>query len=219
MILYPKNAIPLPEVKKFILIFYFIGVLGFLIPWTRSLFSTITPLALLLSTYLIAAFHGSLTKKDLIVFASIFAMGYGVEALGVNTGLLFGHYSYGSALGVKVLNTPLLIGLNWLFLVYAATSIAATITKKKPFQLLLAPTLMLVYDLVLEQLAPFMDMWSWLDGIVPTQNYVAWWIFGFLFASLIHLFKVETKNPLVVVLFSAQFVFFGILFFVFNGIR
>ena len=36
--LYPKNKLPVKEVQKFILIFYVVGVIGFLLPWTKNLF-------------------------------------------------------------------------------------------------------------------------------------------------------------------------------------
>jgi len=219
MNIYPKNVLPVTEVKKFILIFYSIGILGFLIPWSRNIFITITPFALLLSTYLLAVYHNKYFKREVFVFFTIFFLGFCIEAIGVNTGYIFGNYSYGGALGVKLFNTPLLIGLNWLFLTYTATAISEKITNKTALQLIIVPSVMFAYDLVLEQLAPKMDMWSWTSASVPLKNYIAWWIIGFLFVGLIKIFKIETKNPLAAILFICQFLFFMILFIVFNLFR
>ena len=39
---------------------------------------------------------------------------------GANTGLIFGNYTYGNILGMKVLGVPLIIGLNWFIVMYCA---------------------------------------------------------------------------------------------------
>lgn len=213
---YPKNNLPVTEVKKFILIFYSVGFLGFLIPWSRNFFVAITPFALLLSIYLLAIYHSKYSKRDIIMFIVVATLGFFIEVIGVNTGFIFGNYSYGGALGIKLFETPLLIALNWLFLTYTACAISEKISNKITIQILIAPSLMLLYDLILEQLAPFMDMWNWKDSVVPLKNYIAWWVIGFLFVTLIKFSKIETKNPLAVILFISQFVFFALLYLVFN---
>jgi len=219
MNLFPKNTLPTKEVKKFILIFYTIGVLGFLIPWTRDFFITITPYALLLSTYLLVIYHENYSRKDILVFSAIAFLGFFIEVVGVNTGVFFGKYFYGDALGFKVFDTPLLIAFNWLFLTYTAFSISQKISKNGTLQLLTTPSIMLLYDIILEQLAPQMDMWSWQDSVVPLQNYIAWWIIGFLFIGFIKISKIETKNPVAILLFMSQFLFFIVLFIVFKVIK
>jgi len=219
MDLFPKNILPTKEVKKFILVFYTIGVLGFLIPWTNSFFTTITPFALLLSTYLLLLYHENYERKDILVFSAIAFLGFFIEVAGVNTGVIFGRYFYGDAFGFKWFNTPLLIALNWLFLTYTAFAIAQKISKRGILQLLIAPSLMLFYDIILEQLAPKMDMWSWQNSVVPLQNYVAWWIIGFLFAGLIKICKIEIKNHIAILLFICQLLFFIVLFVFFKVIK
>jgi bisanhydrobacterioruberin hydratase len=76
-----------------------------------------------------------------------------------------------------------------------------------------------LYDLILEQIAPLMDMWSWESSVVPFNNYAAWWVIGLLFACGIRLSGTETKNPLAMILFISQFMFFVVLFFAFNLFR
>ena len=99
---YPKNKIPIADVKKFIIIFYLVGFLGFVIPFTKALFITITPFALLLNTYLLAVYHHKYTFKDTFLFLLIFLSGYIIELIGVKTGFVFGYYTYGGALGPKL---------------------------------------------------------------------------------------------------------------------
>ena len=207
MNLYPKNRISVSEVKKFVVIFYIVGTLGFLIPYTKDIFIAITPFALLLNVYLLALYHKKYSARDVVIFALIFVFGFLIEVIGVNTGLIFGDYQYGSGLGLKLFETPLLIGINWLFLTYASVSVLTSFKLNKLLIVVLAPLAMLVYDFVLEQVAPKMDMWSWFDNSVPISNFIAWYGIAFVFAGLLTLFKINTENPLSKILLLCQFVF------------
>ncbi|GAB1415715.1 hypothetical protein MASR2M117_11210 [Paludibacter sp.] len=213
MELYPKNKIPISEVRKFLIIFYIVGLVGFIIPFSKPFFIIITPFALLLNVYLLAIYHAKYTLKYVLIFLLIFISGYSIEVVGVKTGLIFGSYIYGNALGIKLFETPLLIGVNWLFLSYTAISIAEKLRIKKWLTLFVAPALMLVYDIVLEQVAPKMDMWNWHNSEVPIRNYVAWYVIAFSFVLLLKAFKIKTSNPLSAILFICQFLFFTALTF------
>ncbi|HEY9123699.1 MAG TPA: carotenoid biosynthesis protein [Bacteroidales bacterium] len=216
MNLYPRNILPQKEVKKFVVIFYTVGLLGFIIPFSRDFFIKITPLALLISSYLLFTYHNNISKKDVAAFMLVFVLGFLIEAAGVNTGQIFGHYSYGSTLGPALWGTPLLIGLNWLFLAYSSLVVAEKISHKAILQIAIAPTLMLIYDLVLEQVAPILDMWTWQDASVPLKNYIAWWCIGLAFTGFLKISKTDTSNPLALILLVCQFAFFLLLFLVFN---
>ena len=204
-------------VSLFFVVIYTVGVVGLIVPFTKSLLVELTFLVLLITSIALFVFHRSIKpKRDLAVFAIIFLSGIVVEIVGVKTGLIFGSYHYGNSLGPKILGTPIIIGLNWLFLTYAAASISEKISSKTAIQILATPTIMLIYDLVLEQLAQKMDMWYWENSVIPIQNYIAWWVLGFLFAALLKTFKVSTKNPVAPVLITVQFLFFVILFLFHN---
>jgi putative membrane protein len=211
MELYPKNKLPIADVKRFIIIFYIVGLIGFIIPFSKAVFSTITPLALLLNTYLLAIYHNKYTLKEALIFPLILLCGFVIEVIGVKSGLIFGTYTYGDALGLKVFDTPLMIGLNWLFLTYTATAIANSLTGNKWIAIFVAPALMLVYDVVLEQVAPRINMWSWQKPEVPLRNYIAWYVIAFCFVLLLKIIKTDTRNPLAAILFICQFVFFALL--------
>ena len=210
-VLYPKNKLPLKEVIKFIILFYIVGFIGFLIPQTNHFFKTITPLALLLNTYLLAVYHEKYTKKGLLIFAIIYLLGFLIEVAGVQTGKIFGIYSYGNSLGPKLWSTPLMIGVNWLFLTYTAVSISNKFSLKPWLTIIVAPALMLIYDLVLEQVAPKLNMWSWSNEDIPMQNYLAWYIIAFIFVVAIKALKIKVENKLATILFLCQFIFFVLL--------
>ena len=79
------------------------------------LFLKLIPLALLLSFIGLIVFHASKPDvKTIVVFAGIYFIGFLIEALGVNTGKIFGEYVYGKSLGFKISETPVIIGINWL---------------------------------------------------------------------------------------------------------
>lgn len=210
---YPKNSHTIYEVKKFIILFYLVGFLGFLLPFTRNFFIRITPLALLLCIYLLAVYHKSYKKPAIISFIMIYMLGYLVEVTGVNTGLIFGDYFYGSALGLKIYGTPLIIGLNWLFLAYVSISIIAGFVKNEPWIIVTAPLVMVGYDYILEMVAPKMDMWFWQNHTVPVKNYVAWYVTGIGMVAILRIFKTETQNPLATLIFISQGLFFLVLHF------
>ncbi len=219
LLLLPKNSFTLTDIRKFIIIFYFVGVVGFAVPITYNFFLQINPLAILLGIYLLIVYHEKMCYKDLILFLLVILSSFFIEVIGVKTGVIFGNYQYGTALGMKIFDTPLLIGFNWLFLTYISNSIAQKITYNKYLVLLLAPTLMLIYDIVLEGVAPHLKMWYWEYDVVPIRNYIAWWILGFLFNILFTLFKINTNNPVTLILYIGQFVFISFLNLLYSYIK
>lgn len=200
------------KVKRFLLIFYLVGSLGFMIPQSRDIFIELTKWALLLNFFLLLWFHrGPVNTKTVLVFILIYFTGFIIEAIGVETGMIFGHYTYGSGLGIKIFHTPLMIGINWLMLSYCFANLAEH-TGLGPWpRMLLGAAGMVIYDLVLEQSAPFLDLWSWKNGIIPLENYLAWFFLALIFQAILVLGKVKTKNPLAPVLLLCQFCFFLLL--------
>jgi len=204
--------ISLKEAKKSLISLYVVGVIGMLLPWTFPIFKVLIPYFLLLCFFILALFHKyRLDAQTFIYFLFVCIAGYVAEVYGVATGQLFGHYTYGHNLGFTLFNTPLLIGINWLFLVY--TSAALTEKRKIPVVLkVLIPSLaMVLYDLVTEQMAPIMGMWSFNDSTIPLQNYLAWFGLAVFFHTMLQLMRIRVNNPLSIILLGLQFLFFVIL--------
>lgn len=205
------------KLKLLLIIFFSVGITGFTIPVTRDFFIHLTPLALLLSTVTLALFHKPVSGKNfLIPFILIFVTSFIVEVAGVKSGLFFGHYSYGKGLGIKLLDTPLLIGLNWLFLVYCTVIITDALKINNTLKLITASLLMVFYDLILEQMAPPLDMWSFEGGTAPVRNYISWFILSLLFHILIRIFRIKWENRLAAYVFFLQLSFFLILMFIYK---
>ncbi|NLA62017.1 MAG: carotenoid biosynthesis protein, partial [Bacteroidales bacterium] len=70
---------------------------------------------------------------------------------------------------------------NWFFLVYTTAAIFEKTKMSSAMKILLASLSMLVYDIVMEQVAPLMDMWSWKQVAVPLQNYATWFAIAIAF--------------------------------------
>ena len=205
----PKKA----ATTTFFIVFYLVGIAGMLLPYSSDFFLKLIPIALVLSFVGLAIFDQSeLNKKTIGSLLAIYILSFSVEAIGVNTGLIFGSYEYGNNLGLKISNTPLIIGLNWVFLIYCTATIYEDFKLSTVLKVVLASFTMLLYDIVLEQMAPVLGMWQWQNDIIPFQNYLAWFALALIFHSLLKILKIRFSNKIALTILSCQFLFFLILF-------
>lgn len=201
------------EIKIFLVIFYTVGIIAIYTPYTSSIFMALTPLALIMSFVFLMLFHSDFDIKSVRIFSFILAFGYLIEVIGVNTGMIFGNYKYGDNLGFKLFETPLIIGFNWLLMIYITASMVEKLKAGAFYKILLASGLMIIYDLVLEQLAPTLDFWSWENNIIPIQNYIAWFCIAVFFHSILKIYKIKTINTLALTIYLCQVLFFFSLLF------
>ncbi len=193
-----------------IAIFHLVGFIGFLI--SPAYFRSLTPVNLLLSAVLVIVMSNQ--PKGLFYLALLLTAlaGYFIEVLGVRTGWIFGHYYYGSALGYKLLSTPLLIGVNWALLIYATNQLVQF--ENKYANTILAALLMVGLDFFIEQSASRFDFWYWRGARIPLQNYIAW----FLISIGINWFAgkelSKKPNPTAKAFYIIQVLFFVALYLV-----
>ena len=190
---------------------YLFGLLWFNLPFTRELFISSIPLTLLLVTAIVFYFHKEWNLKTIMVFTSIAASAFILELIGVSAGIPFGNYQYDRGLGWMLYNTPLVIGLNWLFLVYASQAIASKFSNNRLLIVLLGASLMLCYDLILECVAPAMEMWHFTRSYPPMENFISWWVVGMIFQSIFVVSKINVVNNPARILFFIQMGFFGLI--------
>ncbi|MFN2335752.1 MAG: carotenoid biosynthesis protein, partial [Bacteroidales bacterium] len=77
---------------------------------------------------LVFLFYGKIPARQVILTGIAIAVtSFLIEAVGVNTGRIFGTYTYGKALGPALWNTPVIIGLNWFLLIYCTNVISRQI--------------------------------------------------------------------------------------------
>jgi putative membrane protein len=193
--------------KIIVVLWYLVGIAGFMIQPLRPLFQVLTPWGMVVTAILLMYFHEPQNLKSWLAFAGIALAGYFTELIGVNTQLLFGNYIYGNALGFKLWNTPLIIGLNWLVLVYCISALTKSMRDRWYFPLIGA-TAMVAFDWLMEPVAIATGIWSWPDGSIPLKNYMDWFLIsGFLFL-MIRILKIEINNRIAGILFAMQVVFF-----------
>ncbi|MCU0456120.1 MAG: carotenoid biosynthesis protein [Bacteroidales bacterium] len=205
------------KVRGFVITLYSVGVAGILLPPTRELFIALTPSVLLLSFSLILYFHHPpLNSRSTAAFLLIYLISFFVEVAGVKYGFIFGEYSYGKGLGIKLLDTPLLIGLNWVMLVYCTAVIADKIPAPAFVKITAASLLMVLYDFIMEHAAPGMKMWSFEGGYAPLRNYISWFLLAFLFQSGMKAARIEIVNRIAPLVFYCQGIFFLVILIIFK---
>jgi putative membrane protein len=196
------------EGTKFLVIFYAVGIAGFLVPATRGLFERLIPLSLLINLFMLMLFHTKFDRKHLLFFGGVAAFTFTIEAIGVKTGALFGEYIYGSSLPGKLFDTPLIIGFNWLMLSYGAVELVRKIQPLRKYLPLVVGMLMSLFDFIMEPVAMRTDMWSWSFNQIPLQNYVMWLVISAIVAAGFELFSISTNNKIAPRIFILQGIFF-----------
>jgi len=191
-----------------ICIFQIIGFVGFVI--NPVYFKSLSPINLVLSAFLVIASSQQKEWKFYGALVLVACFCFFIEVIGVKTECIFGSYYYGKSLGYQVFSVPLLIGVNWIMLLYSTAQLS--FFKNKYINALWGAVLMVFLDFFMEQNAPKFDFWHWKDGIVPIQNYVAWFIISFLLNLLVQKRLSQKSNDTAKAFYFAQIVFFIALY-------
>lgn len=195
-----------------LLLLYIVGI-GALWFDVHPDFILLTPVNLLISLGLMLWRHPAKDRALWIFVGICYIAGFVVEMAGVQTGLIFGEYKYGKVLGLKLWGTPLLIGVNWVMLVYTSAVVVDRLWGEMPLlpRIALAAAIMVALDVLIEPVAVAFGFWSWERGIIPLQNYIAWYVLAFALIALFYKLKGRVFNKAALALLVLQFLFFGIL--------
>lgn len=209
-------------------LFHTIGLSGLLF-FDQAFFLTATPFNLLLSFALLVWTQQGKNVYFIVFFLSCFLLGITVEIIGINTGMLFGDYTYGNVLGYKFKNVPLLIGINWFIIIYCSGISIHTLLMKainrissdtgKPPKALKAlsvivdgATLAVFFDWLMEPVAVKLGYWVWNgDGLIPLFNYTCWFVISLMLLTVFHFAKFSKQNKFAVNLLLIQMMFFLLL--------
>jgi bisanhydrobacterioruberin hydratase len=209
------------------LLFHTIGLAGILI-FKSELIIRSTPINLLLCCALLLWTQKEKNRVFWLFIATVFIIGFTAEVIGVNTGLLFGNYNYGNVLGAKWQQVPLLIGINWVIIIYCCGisittlllkiiqpvtgSIPAPSNTLKTLSIVTdGATLALAFDWLMEPVAVKLNFWQWAENNIPVYNYICWFFISILLMALFHTCRFNKQNKFAVNLLLIQFLFFLIL--------
>ncbi len=210
------------------ILFHTIGLIG-LLYFDKAFFLAATPVNLLLSFALLVWTQQEKNINFYLFIVICCAIGISVEIIGINTGVLFGEYTYGDVLGFRMKNVPVLIGVNWFIIIYccgisihtllmkAINRIAAD-TGKTPMALKAlsvivdGATLAVFFDWLMEPVAVKLGYWTWNgDGSIPIFNYICWFVVSLLLLTAFHFIKFNKQNKFAVNLLLIQLMFFLLL--------
>ena len=171
-------------------------------------------------------------KKNIFFFLFVtitFIAGMALEIVGSKTGLLFGEYIYGNVLGAKMFDVPIILGVNWVIVVYCSGMVmeklhawvdrkyalaGVTLSPKvKKLSIIFDGALLATFfDFVMEPVAIKLGYWQWLgNGTVPFMNYAGWFVFSAFLLFVFKLLRFEKHNHFAVHLFIIELLFFSTL--------
>lgn len=159
-------------------------------------------------------------RQRLILWSIIVIVGsVGIEWLGVQTGKIFGAYTYGQTLRPSIDDVPIAIGCAWFVMLVASVAVVQKIAPKSIIKSTIKLTvcvaaLMVCFDLFMEPAAGILDYWVWVDNRIPLQNSLAWFGLSFVFAAIGIKADLFSEPPLPRIAFHfyfAQLLYFGLV--------
>lgn len=191
-----------------LLLFHVTGFLGLAFSQDPSFFLQFTPLNLLLTAVLLLAFHPDYSPTFIWFSLVVMVTGFFVEVVGINTGYLFGQYTYGETLGFKILGVPPLIGVNWWILTYSTGILARYLPLPSIGRAVVAAVLMVGLDACIEPLAGPLDFWQWNYDLIPLLNFKGWFVVSFILQVYFNRTQFTKRNALVPFVYLVQLLFF-----------
>ncbi len=193
------------------IVLYSVGIYAFATHWQTVI--NLTPMQLIISTIILFLAHTRIDSALIKFSITAYLISFIAECIGVNTGIPFGEYTYHEVLGYKILETPLLIGINWLMLLLASRSVVERFFGKRSilFQIFLASLIMVGLDFLIEPIAIEYRFWTWADADIPWNNYLSWFILAFGLHYLQRKMLPAYSNLSADVLLLLQVLFFGTL--------
>lgn len=178
-------------------ILYLVGLIGMSFPDSRAILLPMTPFHLLLSLGVLLFFQNPRGRNFLSAILLIYVGSMLLEIAGVATGKIFGEYMYGDSLGIKFMNVPLMIGVNWVMLVISSATVVLKFSDNIWIRSILGASIMVGIDFCIEPLSAYLDFWYWEGNGIPLENYVAWWAGSFIFQVLFQFIYVNRSRELV----------------------
>ncbi|NJC69755.1 carotenoid biosynthesis protein [Planosporangium thailandense] len=161
--------------------------------------------ATVLIGFAVSVAHAAVSRGPRAAAALVAVAGGGglaVEALGVATGVPFGAYGYGDALGAELLGVPLVIPLAWTWMAWPAWLTAGRLARGVAARVAVAGLGLAAWDLFLDPQMVAEKYWTWasprpaLPGVpdVPRSNYLGWLVVAVALMALLAAVP-DTRRP------------------------
>ena len=200
-----------------LLLFHISGFIGMVWSPYRDWFLGNTPLNLGVAAVCVLANIANKNKAFGVFSLVVAVFGFGIEYVGITTQFPFGAYSYShSILGWQAASVPVLMGVLWWLQVYTYGVLSIFLTThlsiNSRFILFInsaiAAALMTIADYPMELLANKIRLWQWQFGFAPIQNYLAWFVCGFLLQLVFNFLPFGKQNTVAIVYTITTFLFF-----------
>lgn len=156
-----------------------------------------------------------LSRKFLLWSLLLALVSFGIEWVGVKTGVIFGNYIYGETLQPQLFNVPIAIGFAWLCMLLCTIAVLQRVFPRfaNTNMILTSSTIaigMVLFDFIMEPAAIALGYWKWAGDWVPYQNYIGWFVISFVLSSFGLKMKLfQEKLPSIAVHgFFAQLIYF-----------
>jgi len=151
--------------------------------------------------------------KALAIVLVLSAVLLAVQAVAVEFRYPFGEFTFGDAMGYKILGlVPWTVAFAYLPLVLAVFWLSSKLTPSG-FRVILSGLFLAVVNAVLDPALAFMSLRSWENGGpffgVPVLNFVGWFITGIITALILHAFWGKDDDVRRSIAYSG----FGIIWF------
>ena len=155
--------------------------------------------------------------KFLLLFATILILTFIVELIGVNTGIVFGHYNYVDYTPHEILGISILIPLSWFIFTFVIYNVTTSYIKNNRLIILFSSLLLVCLDLIVDPVLVSIGFWEW-EGHkisnelslsswfgIPWSNYLGWFLVGLMvFSLMIILIKPVMKSEKFLFLFATE---------------
>ena len=228
------NIITRQQIATFIALAFHVSGFIAIAVFKSPLFISLTPLNLFVCVILIFWTQQKINTPFVIFCLCSYAAGFTAELIGINTGVLFGNYSYGHVLGPQFKGVPWMIGVQWMVTLYcigismnmlhqklakAQIDLSSTAVEQKALAkrserwrflstVIDGALLAVLFDYVVEPAAKTLGYWHWNDDSIPKSNYYSWWIVSVVILVLFHFLSFKKQNLFAVHLLLIQFMFF-----------
>lgn len=116
----------------------------------------------------------------LVLLVVTVGTGFVAEAVGVATGVPFGHYSYAGSLGPRLIGVPLVIPLAWTMMAYPAWVVGRVVTRHPVRRVLVGALALASWDVFLDPQMVDAGHWRFAAGNgpaltgIPLINFAGW---------------------------------------------